>query len=127
MPCLLQSFESFSEDPHLSGTICTAYIKGVQSGGIGATIKHFVYGRTGMVADPCADISFRANDMENGRMGYDVVMSPRALREIYLMPFMLAQKYARPWSIMTAYVEHLSQDIDHDNNQLQPCRWSSCF
>ena len=39
---LRQSFESFSEDPHLSGTICTAYIKGVQNGGIGATIKHFV-------------------------------------------------------------------------------------
>jgi beta-glucosidase-like glycosyl hydrolase len=38
-------------------------------------------------------------------MGYDSVLSPRALREIYLMPFMLAQKYAQPWSIMTAYAE----------------------
>ncbi|KAF8500930.1 beta-glucosidase [Russula emetica] len=81
-----RSFESFSEDPHLSGIICSAYIRGVQSGGIGATIKHFV-----------------ANDKEDERMGYDSVLSPRALREIYLMPFMLAQKYARPWSIMTAY------------------------
>jgi hypothetical protein len=43
-------------------------------------------------------------------MGYDSVLNPRVLREIYLMPFMLAQKYAQPWSIMTAYVEHLSRD-----------------
>jgi beta-glucosidase len=42
MAFLIQSFESFSEDPHLSGTVCSAYIRGVQSGGIGATIKHFV-------------------------------------------------------------------------------------
>ena len=40
-------------------------------------------------------------------MGYDSVLSPRALREIYLMPFMLAQKYAQPWSIMTAYAENI--------------------
>ncbi|KAI9513213.1 beta-glucosidase [Russula earlei] len=81
-----RSFESFSEDPHLSGTMCSAYIRGVQLGGIGTTIKHFV-----------------ANDKEDGRMKYDSVLSPRALREIYLMPFMLAQKYAQPWAIMTAY------------------------
>jgi hypothetical protein len=60
-------------------------------------------------------------------MGYDSVLSPRVLREIYLMPFMLAQKYAQPWSIMTAYVEHLSRDVGRDNNQLQPCQWSSCL
>jgi beta-glucosidase-like glycosyl hydrolase len=49
-----QSFESFSEDPHLSGMMASAYVKGLQSGGIGAAIKHFVsvslyfldYGRT---------------------------------------------------------------------------------
>jgi beta-glucosidase len=55
-------------------------------------------------ASPCANPSSRANDKENERMGYDSVLSPRALREIYLMPFMLAQKYAQPWAIMTAYV-----------------------
>ncbi|KAH9994097.1 glycoside hydrolase family 3 protein [Russula compacta] len=99
-----RSFECFSEDPHLSGIISSAYIRGVQSGGIGTTIKHFV-----------------ANDKEDERMGYDSVLSPRALREIYLMPFMLAQKYAQPWAIMTAYNRvnglhasentHLLQDI----------------
>lgn len=42
--------------------------------------------------------------MENDRLGYNSVVSPRALREIYLLPFMLAQKYAKPWCYMTAYV-----------------------
>lgn len=81
-----RSFESFSEDPHLAGMIAAAYIGGVQEGGIAACIKHFV-----------------GNDKENDRMAYDSIMSERALREIYLMPFMLAQKYAQPWCYMTAY------------------------
>ncbi|KAF8963765.1 beta-glucosidase [Flammula alnicola] len=82
-----RSFESFSEDPFLSGIIAAAYVNGVQSGGIGTTIKHFV-----------------ANDKENDRNAYDSIVSPRALREIYLMPFMLAQKHAQPWAYMTAWV-----------------------
>ncbi|KIY53614.1 glycoside hydrolase family 3 protein [Fistulina hepatica ATCC 64428] len=81
-----RSFESFSEDPHLSGIIASAYVEGVQSGGIGTTIKHFV-----------------GNDKENDRFAYDSIMSERALREVYLMPFMLAQRFAKPWSFMTAY------------------------
>ena len=44
----------------------------------------------------------RCNDKENDRLGYDSILSERALREIYLMPFMLAQKYAKPWCFMTA-------------------------
>ncbi|TCD66746.1 hypothetical protein EIP91_000987 [Steccherinum ochraceum] len=81
-----RSFESFSEDPHLSGLIAAAYVKGVQAGGIGVAIKHFV-----------------GNDKEDDRMAYDSIMSERALREVYLMPFMLAEKYSKPWSFMTAY------------------------
>lgn len=81
-----RSFESFSEDPLLSGVIAAAYVKGVQKGGIGSTIKHFV-----------------CNDKENDRMGSDSILSERALREVYLMPFMLAQKYAKPWCFMTSY------------------------
>lgn len=81
-----RSFESFSEDPYLSGFIAAAYVRGVQAGGVATTIKHFV-----------------GNDKEDDRMGSDSVMSQRALREIYLMPFMLAQKHAQPWSYMTAY------------------------
>ncbi|KAI0034360.1 beta-glucosidase [Vararia minispora EC-137] len=81
-----RSFESFSEDPFLSGSIAAAYTKGVQSGGIGVAIKHFV-----------------CNDKENDRMGQDSVVGERPLREIYLMPFMLAQKIAQPWTFMSSY------------------------
>ncbi|EPS94698.1 hypothetical protein FOMPIDRAFT_80649 [Fomitopsis schrenkii] len=92
-----RSFESFSEDPHLSGTIAAAYINGVQEGGIAATIKHFA-----------------TNDKENDRMAYDSIVSERALREIYLMPFMISEKYAKPWAYMTAYNRvngtHLSEN-----------------
>ena len=44
-----------------------------------------------------------ANDQEDDRQGLDSVLSPRALREIYLMPFMIAQKYSNPWAYMTSY------------------------
>ncbi|KAG5642853.1 hypothetical protein DXG03_002030 [Asterophora parasitica] len=92
-----RSFESFSEDPLLSGLLAAAYVRGTQNGGIGTTIKHFV-----------------GNDKENDRQGYDSILSARALREVYLLPFMLAQKYAKPWSIMTAYNRvngvHVSED-----------------
>ncbi|THH14189.1 hypothetical protein EW146_g6124 [Bondarzewia mesenterica] len=101
-----RSFESFSEDPYLSGMISAAYVKGVQSGGIGVAIKHFV-----------------ANDKENDRMGYDSIVSERALREIYLMPFMLAQKLAKPWSVMTAYNRvngtHASENLHLLNDVLR--------
>ncbi|KAI0833346.1 beta-glucosidase [Trametes gibbosa] len=99
-----RSFESFSEDPHLAGMMAASYIKGLQAGGIAACIKHFL-----------------GNDKENDRFGYDSVMSERALREIYAMPFMLAEKYAKPWCYMTAYNrvngthvsenKHIIQDI----------------
>lgn len=60
----------------LSGTIAAAYVGGVQSEGVGCTIKHFV-----------------CNDQENERQGSDSVVSQRALREIYLVPFMVRVAY----------------------------------
>ncbi|KAE9389742.1 glycoside hydrolase family 3 protein [Gymnopus androsaceus JB14] len=81
-----RAFESFSEDPYLSGRMASAYVDGLQSQGVSATIKHFV-----------------ANDQEHERTAADSVMSERALREIYLYPFMLAQKLAKPWAFMTSY------------------------
>ncbi|GJJ11758.1 hypothetical protein Clacol_005996 [Clathrus columnatus] len=81
-----RSFESFSEDPFLSGTCAAAYVNGLQSNGVAATIKHFV-----------------ANDQEHERMGSSSNLSERALREIYLYPFMIAQRDAKPWAYMTAY------------------------
>jgi beta-glucosidase len=67
--------------------VAAAYVRGVQAGGIGACIKHFA-----------------GNDKENDRMAYSSEISPRALREVYLMPFMIAERDAQPWSYMTAYV-----------------------
>ncbi|KAI0781293.1 glycoside hydrolase family 3 protein [Trametes elegans] len=81
-----RAFESFSEDPHLSGIISAAYVNGLQSQGVASTIKHFV-----------------GNDQEHERTAAESVMSDRALREIYLYPFMLAQKKAQPWAFMTSY------------------------
>jgi beta-glucosidase len=62
------------------------YINALQDEGISAAIKHFV-----------------ANDQEHERMGQDSIIAPRALREIYLRPFHIAQARARPWSYMTSY------------------------
>ncbi|KAM0751563.1 glycoside hydrolase family 3 protein [Meredithblackwellia eburnea MCA 4105] len=81
-----RAFESFSEDPFLSGNIAASYIRGLQEGGVGATIKHFT-----------------ANDMEMERLSVDVVVPERALREIYLQPFLIAERLAKPWAVMTSY------------------------
>ncbi|KAI0713388.1 putative beta-glucosidase from glycoside hydrolase family GH3 [Earliella scabrosa] len=81
-----RAFESFSEDPHLSGMMAAAYVEGLQSQGVASTIKHFV-----------------GNDQEHERTAAESVMSDRALREVYLYPFMLAQKKAKPWAYMTSY------------------------
>jgi len=81
-----RAFESFSEDSTLSGIIAAAYVEGLQSENISATIKHFV-----------------ANDQEHERMGEDSIVEQRALREIYLRPFQIAQKKSQPWAYMTSY------------------------
>ncbi|KAM0752485.1 glycoside hydrolase family 3 protein [Meredithblackwellia eburnea MCA 4105] len=81
-----RGFESFSEDPVLSGFVASAYIEGVQSLGVSACMKHFV-----------------ANDQEHERYSMNSVISTRALRELYLKPFQLALKISPPHSIMTSY------------------------
>ncbi|WWC60643.1 uncharacterized protein I303_103217 [Kwoniella dejecticola CBS 10117] len=81
-----RNFESYSEDPVLAGYIASGYIKGVQEKGIAATIKHFI-----------------CNDSELDRRTMDVSVSEKALREIYLRPFEIAVKHAKPRSIMTSY------------------------
>ncbi|MET9388840.1 glycoside hydrolase family 3 C-terminal domain-containing protein [Streptomyces sp. NPDC006624] len=79
-------FEAYSEDPYLTGRIGTEYVRGVQSGGVGTTVKHFV-----------------ANDAETDRLTVNNVVGERALRELYLAPFEAIVENAHPWGIMTAY------------------------
>lgn len=81
-----RGFESFSEDPVLAGQMTAATINGIQSTGVAATPKHFV-----------------CNDQEDQRMSVDSIVTERALREIYLMPFQIAQRDSKPWCYMTAY------------------------
>ncbi|KIW19815.1 hypothetical protein PV08_00390 [Exophiala spinifera] len=81
-----RGFESFSEDPYLAGAMSAATINGIQSTGVAATIKHYV-----------------CNDQEDQRQAVDSILSERALREIYLMPFMIAQRDSSPDCYMTAY------------------------
>ncbi|MFF8727552.1 glycoside hydrolase family 3 protein [Streptomyces sp. NPDC015171] len=79
-------FECYSEDPYLTGVIGGGYVSGVQSGGVGTTVKHFV-----------------ANDAETDRFTVNNLVSERALRELYLAPFEAIVANARPWGVMTAY------------------------
>jgi beta-glucosidase len=79
-------FECFSEDPLLTARIGTAYVRGLQEAGIGATVKHFV-----------------ANDSETDRFTLDARVDERTLRELYLAPFEAIVRDARPWAVMAAY------------------------
>ncbi|MEJ2667570.1 MAG: glycoside hydrolase family 3 C-terminal domain-containing protein [Deinococcales bacterium] len=81
-----RNFEYFSEDPYLAGELAVAWIDGLQSRGVGASVKHFAL-----------------NNQEFQRNSIDVEVDERALREIYLPAFEAAVTRARPWTVMCAY------------------------